>query len=199
VGLTRQKDSLSFHDVDYQGNVNILDCALEASVERFIYVSVYNAQLMEHLAIIKAHEDFVRALKASGLPHTIIRPAGYFSDIGEYYQMAKSGRAYLVGDGTSRLNPLHGADLARVGADAVASAEAEVPAGGPVICTQYEIAEPAFSSLGKPPRIIRIPTWMAGAAIKAMRLFDRHAADLFEHVAPQCGTHTLDDCFRALG
>jgi uncharacterized protein YbjT (DUF2867 family) len=208
MGLTRQKDKLSFHDVDYQGNKNILDHALEASVRKFIYVSVFNAQQMEHLAIIKAHEDFVRALQTWGLPHTIIRPTGYFSDIGEYLQMAKSGRAYLIGDGKKHLNPIHGADLAQVCADAIASRDVEVPTGGPVVYTQNEIAELAFSILGKSPKITRIPTWMAGAAIKAMRLFDRHAADLldffvtagqYENAAPRFGTHTLDDYFRQLG
>jgi uncharacterized protein YbjT (DUF2867 family) len=207
VGITRQKDKLTFHDVDYQGNKNILDRALEASVGKFIYVSVYNAQLMEHLAIIKAHEDFVRALRASGLPHTIIRPTGYFSDVGEYFQMAKSGRVYLFGDGKKRLNPIHGADLTQVCADAVTGGDAEIPAGGPIIYSQNEIAELAFSILDRSPRITRVPTWMVSAAIKAMRLFNRHAADLFdffataaqyENVAPQLGTHTLDDYFRAL-
>jgi uncharacterized protein YbjT (DUF2867 family) len=207
VGMTRQKDKLTFHDVDYQGNKNILDRALQASVRKFVYVSVYNAQLVEHLAIIKAHEDFVRALGASGLPHTIIRPTGYFSDMGEYFQMAKSGRAYLIGDGEKRLNPIHGADLAQICADAVTGGDAEIPAGGPIIYSQNEIAELAFSVLGKPPKITRIPTWMVGAAIKVMRLFNRHAADLFdffataaqsENVAPQFGTHTLDDYFRTL-
>ena len=208
VGLTRQKDKLTFHDVDYQGNKNILDRALEAaSVVKFIYVSVYNAQFMEHLGIIKAHEDFVRALHASGLPHTIIRPTGYFSDIGEYFQMAKSGRAYLIGNGKKRLNPIHGADLARVCADAITGSDGEVPAGGPVVYSQNEIAELAFSVLEKPCKITRIPDWMADAAVKAMRLFDRHAADLFdffvtagrhENVAPRFGTHMLDDYFRQL-
>ena len=207
VGLTRQKDGLTFHDVDYQGNRNILDRALEASVARFLYVSVYNAQLMEHLAIVKAHEDFVRALQASDLPHTILRPTGYFSDIGEYFQMAKSGRAYLIGDGKKHLNPIHGADLARVCAEAITSRDAEVPAGGPVVYSQNDIAELAFSILGKPPRITRIPIWLTRAAIGAMRLFDRHAADLFdffvtagqyENVAPCFGTHTLDEYFREL-
>jgi uncharacterized protein YbjT (DUF2867 family) len=208
VGLTRQKDNLTFHDVDYQGNQNILDRALEASVGKFIDVSVYNAHLMEHLAIIKAHEDFARALKDSGLPHAIIRPTGYFSDMGEYFQMARSGRAYLIGDGKNRLNPIHGADLAQVCADAVAGSDAEVPAGGPIVYSQNEIAELAFSILDKPPKITRIPTWMAGGAIKAMRLINRHAADLFdffataaqyENVAPQFGAHTLEDYFRLLG
>jgi uncharacterized protein YbjT (DUF2867 family) len=207
VGLTRQKDGLTFHDVDYQGNKNILDRALEASVAKVLYVSVYNAQLMEHLAIVKAHEDFVRALRASGLPHTILRPTGYFSDIGEYFQMAKSGRAYLIGDGKKRLNPIHGADLANVCAEALTGSDAEVPAGGPVVYSQNEIAELAFSILGKPPRITHIPAGLASAAIGAMRLLDRHSADLFdffatagqyENVAPRFGTHTLDDYFREL-
>jgi uncharacterized protein YbjT (DUF2867 family) len=127
--------------------------------------------------------------------------------MGEYFQMALSGRVYLIGDGKKRLNPIHGADLARVCADALTGGDAEVPAGGPIVYSQNEIAELAFSILGKPPKITRIPTWMAGAAIKALRLFDRHAADLFdffatagqyENVAPQFGTHTLDDYFRDL-
>lgn len=208
VGLTRQKDGLTFHDVDYQGNKNILDRALKASVGKFLYVSVYNARMMEHLAIVKAHEDFVRALQGSGLPHTILRPTGYFSDIGEYFEMAKSGRAYLIGDGSKHLNPIHGADLANVCAEALTGSETEVPAGGPVVYSQNEIAELAFSVLGKPPRITHIPAGLARAGIGAMRLFDRRAADLFdffatagrfENVAPKFGTRTLDEYLRALG
>ena len=207
VGLTRQKDGLTFQDVDYQGNMNILHRALEASVERFVYVSVFNAQKMAHLAIVKAHEDFVRSLAGSGLSHTVIRPTGYFSDIGEYFQMARSGRAYLIGDGAKCLNPIHGADLAEVCADAVTDDTVEIPAGGPVVYTQTEIAELAFAVLGKSPKVTRIPTWMATATVKAMRLFDRHAADLFDffvtagqfdNVAPRFGTLTLDDYFRQL-
>jgi uncharacterized protein YbjT (DUF2867 family) len=208
VGLTRQKDGLTFHDVDYQGNKNILNRALEASVTRFLYVSVYNARLMEHLAIVKAHEDFVRSLQASGLPHTILRPTGYFSDIGDYFQMAKSGRAYLIGDGKKHLNPIHGADLACVCAEAITGSDAEVPAGGPVVYSQNEIAELAFSILDKPARIAHIPTGLARAGIGATRLFNRHAADLFdffatagrfENVAPKFGIRTLDEYFRELG
>ncbi len=207
VGMTRQTDKLTFQDVDYQGNKNILERALEAPVGKFIYVSVYNAQLVEHLAIIKAHEDFVRVLQGSGLPHTIIRPTGYFSDMGEYLQMAKSGRAYLVGDGENRMNPIHGADLAQLCADAIISGDSQVPAGGPVVYSMNEVAELAFSILGKPPKVMHIPAWMASVGVKTVRLFNRHAADLFdffvtagevESIAPQFGSHTLDEHYRAL-
>lgn len=207
IGLTRQKDGLSFQDVDYQGNKNLLDQALSARVKQFIYVSVLNAHLMEHLAIVKAHEDFVRALRTSGIPYTIIRPTGYFSDISEYFEMAKSGRVYLIGNGDNRLNPIHGADLATVCVDAVGSLNVEIPVGGPSIFTLREIAELAFSALGKSPKISTIPLGPAKAAIRLMRPFSRHTADLFEFfvtgaehdmVAPQYGDRSLRSYFRQL-
>ncbi|MEJ2599478.1 MAG: SDR family oxidoreductase [Anaerolineales bacterium] len=207
IGLTRQKDGLSFQDVDYQGNKNILDQAIKEGVQQFIYVSVLNAHLMEHLDIVKAHEDFVRVLRTSGIPYTIIRPTGYFSDISEYFKMAKSGRVYLIGNGENRLNPIHGVDLAKVCVDAVEDLNDEIPVGGPSIFTQREIAELAFSALGKPSKISTIPLGLAKAAIRLMRLFSRHTADLFEFfvtgaehdmVAPQYGDRSLRSYFQQL-
>lgn len=207
IGLTRQKDGLTFQEVDYQGNKNILDQAIRAGVQKFIYVSVFNACLMEHLAIVKAHEDFVRALGHTGIPHTIIRPTGYFSDISEYFKMANSGRVYLIGNGDNRLNPIHGADLANVCVDAVEDLNDEIPVGGPSIFTQREIAELAFSALGKPPKISTIPLGLAKAAIRLMRPFSRHSADLFEFfitgaehdmAAPQYGDRSLRSYFQQL-
>jgi len=36
VGITRQKDGLTYMDVDYRGNKNLLDLAKENSVSKFI-------------------------------------------------------------------------------------------------------------------------------------------------------------------
>lgn len=77
IGITRQKDGLTFRDVDFQGNLNLLTSALEAGVEKFIYTSVFNGHKLGHLEIVKAHEDFVRELKKSGLNYVVIRPTGY--------------------------------------------------------------------------------------------------------------------------
>jgi uncharacterized protein YbjT (DUF2867 family) len=156
LGLIRQNDGLTFQEVDFQGNKNILDQAVRAGVQKFIYVSVFNARSMEHLAIVKAHEDFVKALGDSGIPHTVIRPTGYFSDVSEYFKMAESGRVYLVGNGDKRLNPIHGADLAKVCAEAVEGLKDEIPVGGPSAYSQRKIGELAFSILGKPPKVSTI-------------------------------------------
>jgi|TARA_B100001964_G_scaffold245290_1_gene331287 uncharacterized protein YbjT (DUF2867 family) len=207
IGLTRQKDKLTYRDVDYQGNKNILDIAVESSVKKFIYVSVFNAHLYEHLEIVKAHEDFVRELQNSGLNYTIIRPTGYFSDMSEFFNMAKSGWVFLLGNGKSQINPIHGADLARVCVNAITRDDNEVSAGGPITYTGQEIAELAFTTLTKTPRIIRIPSWLAQAAVKAVRPFNKQTSDLIDFfvaagqgdaVAPKTGVNTLADYYQEL-
>ena len=119
VGVTRQQGKLTWKDVDYQGNLNLLAEAKRAGVRKFVYVSALDGPQLTHLDIIKAHEDFVAALAASGLEYTVLRPTGYFSDLGEVFEMARKGRVRLFGDGKSRINPIHGADLAVACADAL--------------------------------------------------------------------------------
>lgn len=207
IGITRQKDKLTFRDVDYQGNKNILDIALGKSVKKFIYVSVVNARLFEYLEIVKAHEDFVRDLQNCGLDYTVIRPTGYFSDMSEFLKMAKSGRVYLIGKGENRINPIHGADLAKVCVDAVTGKQHEIPVGGPVTYGVNEIAELAFSTLERKPKITRIPPWLAKITARALRPFNKQMSQLVEFfvtagqydgVAPATGTQTLGSYYEEL-
>jgi len=60
-------------------------------------VSVFDGPNLPHLVIVKAHEDFVDELKASGMNYAVIRPTGYFSDMGQFFDMARKGRVYLFG------------------------------------------------------------------------------------------------------
>lgn len=207
IGITRQKDKLTYRDVDYQGNRNILDIALKSSVSKFIYVSVLNAHLYEHLAIVKAHEDFVRDLKACGMDYVVTRPTGYFSDMSEFLSMARKGRIYLVGSGENRINPIHGADLAKVCADAITGREHEIPVGGPETYSMREIAELAFWTLGKRSKITRIPPLLAKLTARMIRPFNKQMSDLAEFfitagqnegIAPATGRHTLRSYYHEL-
>ncbi len=207
IGITRQKDKLSFRDVDYQGNKNILDLALKASVKKFTFVSVFNADLLRHIPIVSAREKFVRDLDQAGLDYTIIRPTGYFSDMTEFLKMAVSGRVYLIGDGEKRLNPIHGADLAKVCVEAINVRQNEIAVGGPETYTHNEIARLAFSVFGKRPKITRLPAWPVNAVVKAMRPFsERHyslaafftSAMQMNFAAPEMGTHKLNDFYREI-
>ena len=108
VGITRQKDDLTYMDVDYQANVNLIDEAKKCGIKKFIYISVLNGEKLRHLKICEAKERLGDYLKSSGLEYCIIRPNGFFSDMGDFLKMAKSGKIFLFGDGKLKLNPIHG-------------------------------------------------------------------------------------------
>ena len=169
VGITRQKDGLTYKDVDYQGNRNLLTIAEESGVSKFVYVHVLNAEKLQHIAMIEAKQAFVDELKQSPSDHTVICPSGFFSDMEEFLSMARSGRVYLFGDGSNRINPIHGADLAEVCADALAGSECQVDVGGPQVFTYREIAELSFDVLEKPRKITCIPEKLINVMVTALR------------------------------
>jgi len=170
LGITRQKDGLTYMDVDYQGNVNLLDEALAEGVKKFMYVSVFNAHLMMDLKIIQAKEKFVDHLKTSRMDYTIIRPTGFFSDMLEFLKMAKKGRVSLFGTGEYRINPIHGQDLARACVGVMDEKREEIEIGGPEIFTHRQIAQLAFDVLNEGPKVSTMPLWMVNFIIRLMRL-----------------------------
>ncbi|NNG26902.1 MAG: SDR family oxidoreductase, partial [Ignavibacteriaceae bacterium] len=131
IGITKQKDGLTYMDVDYQGNVNLLEEARKENVQKFIYVSVFNAENMKNLKGIAAKVKFEEELKKSGTNYSIIYPNGFFSDMLEYMQMAKKGKGYVFGSGENKINPIHGEDLAEVCVNASKGDEKEIKIGGP--------------------------------------------------------------------
>ncbi len=171
VGITRQKDSLTCMDVDYQANANLLSEAQRANVKKFIYISVLNGEQLRELKICEAKERFCDELRSSGLDYTIIRPNGFFSDMADFLEMAKGGKVYLFGDGSLILNPIHGEDLAKVVVDAMSRGPKEINIGGPDLLTQNEIAELALKAYAKPIRIIHLPNWMRKGLLWLIRTF----------------------------
>jgi len=169
VGITRQKDGLTYKDVDYQANRNLLTMAEAAGVSKFMYIHVVNAEKLRHVAMVQAKQAFVDELKRSGLNHTVVCPTGFFSDMEEFLSMARSGRVYLFGDGSNRINPIHGADLAEVCADVLESAESQIDVGGPEVFTYRQIAELAFEVLEQREKITCIPKHLVTAIVGALR------------------------------
>ena len=158
-------------EVDYQANMNLLEEAVKAGVNKFIYVSALNGEQMRHLKIMEAKEKFVDALKASGIAYTIIRPNGFFSDMRDFLNMGESGIIYLFGHGDFKLNPIHGMDLARYILETIEISNRELPIGGPDILTQNEIAALSLEAWKRPLRIMHLPDWIRKFLIRVMRTF----------------------------
>jgi uncharacterized protein YbjT (DUF2867 family) len=208
VGITRQKDGLTYMDVDYQANKNLLDEAIKSGVRKFVYISVLHGEDLTHLKICEAKERFVHELQASGLEYCIIRPSGFFSDMAAFYDMAKKGRVYLFGDGTIKANPIHGADLAKVCVDAVFLNEQVIEVGGKEILSHREIAEIAFEVLHHKTKITHIPDGVRRLLLRLAALFMRKAKygtiEFFLNVMAMdmttnpYGSHTIKEFFTQL-
>lgn len=170
VGITRQKDGLTYMDVDYQANLNLLQEAKKSGVRKFIYISVLNGEKLKNLKICEAKEKFVEELTRSGLDFCVIRPNGFFSDMVEFCRMAEKGRIYLFGNGKLKSNPIHGVDLAKFCVDAIKGDDKELNVGGPEVLTQNEIAEIAFDVVRKPLKITYIPDWLRLLILRVAKL-----------------------------
>lgn len=173
VGITRQRDGLTYRDVDYQANVNLLEEAIRAEVPQFAYIHVLNGESMAHLPAIRAKQDFVERLKQTEKDKkihkaTVIAPCGFFSDMKDFLDMAKSGRAYLFGDGSHTINPIHGEDLAKATAEAVDAGVDRLDVGGPDVFTHKQLAEAAFEALNKPAKITFMWDWIRTSLIKIL-------------------------------
>lgn len=207
LGITRQRDGLSYRDVDYQANLNLLNEAVAAKVRRFCYVHVLNAEAMPHVPLVAAKRAFADKLRAAPIQSTIVRPSGFFSDMEDFLSMARSGRIWLFGDGERRLNPIHGADLAEATVEAIAAGRDTLDVGGPDVLSQKEVAQLAFRALEEPAAITCLPDWVRRGSLKVLPwLAPRHVsgpARFFltamgmDMIGERVGTRHLEDHFRS--
>lgn len=206
LGITRQKDGLTYDQVDYQANRNLLDEALKAGAYQFTYVHVLKAEGMPNVAMAQAKAKFAAELKKAPIASTLICPSGFFSDLSEILTMAQKGRVYLFGDGEARVTPIHGADLAKLTVDVTEQGLRRVEAGGPETLTQNQIAELAFQVLGKQSRITHIPLWIGRTFVGFAKLLGRASsigpleffltASALDMSAKTHGSRRLIDDFR---
>jgi len=207
LGITRQTDKVTYETVDYGANRALLDEAVRAGCPRFVFVSVLHPELTRHLPMVAARERLVDELRAAPIRSVVMRPTGFFADIAEVFHMAQKGRAWVFGDGSHHINPIHGADLADACVEA-ATAEADtIEIGGPEVFTQQAIAELAFEVLAKPPVVSHMPDLLVDAALPVVHAFNRRwwtiaafisTAGRHEMVGPRRGTHRLRTFFEDL-
>lgn len=209
VGLDPVKLSgrLRFEEGDLQANRNLLDAAKGAKVRRFVYLSVFGDPDLDKTAYIKVHRQFEKELTASGLETIIVRPTGFFSSFSSMRGMAlKRGRVPVIGNGASKSNPVHEADVAEACVRGALELEApgQIDIGGPEIFTRKQIAEIVFAGTGKKPKTMRTPATLLKAARYPARLLNPHTADVLEFaltvsnvyaVAPAIGKRKLGDYF----
>ena len=76
MGLTSASTAVTAYDIDYQGNLNLLNEAVAAKTPKFVYISVISCKEKgaEEVPMLHAKAMFEDELVKSGIPYVIHRP-----------------------------------------------------------------------------------------------------------------------------
>ncbi len=161
--------------IDFQANLNLLKAAEEAGADHFVLLSAICVQRPK-LAFQHAKIAFERALKASIIDHTIVRPTAFFKSLSGQVDRVLGGKPFLLfGDGElTRCKPISDADLARYIAECVESPDRRgktLPIGGPgPAISLKEQGMLLFEAAGMEPRFRSVPVSMFSLASSVLSL-----------------------------
>ncbi len=161
VGLTRTSAEVTNYDIDYQGNLNLLNEAKRAGVKKFAYVSVLKADRAPKVPMLHAKYLLEEALKASGIDYVIFRPTGYFYDIAKVFKpMIEKGEVTLLGKKPVSANVIDTTDLADFMLLHLNDKNMTYDIGGTETYTYEQIARMFFAAAGKEPVIKHAPPFL---------------------------------------
>ena len=161
VGLTKGSPTVTNYDIDYQGNLNLLNEANKAGVKHFTYISVIKADMAPDVPMLHAKYLFEEELKKSGMTYVIHRPTGYFYDIIKVFRpMIEKGQVTLLGNKPVHANVISTEDFGEFIVKSMMDENKVYNVGGKETYSYEEIANMCFEAAGKPPVIKRAPAWL---------------------------------------
>ncbi|MBR4795380.1 MAG: SDR family oxidoreductase [Lachnospiraceae bacterium] len=161
VGLTKTSATVTNYQIDYQGNLNLLNEAKKAGVKNFAYISVIKADKAPDVPMLHAKYLFEEELKKSGLQYCIYRPTGYFYDIVKVFKpMIEKGEVTLLGKKPVHANVISTEDFAEFIVKHMCDDNKCYNVGGKETYSYEEIANMCFEAAGKPVVIKRAPSWL---------------------------------------
>ena len=158
VGLTKGSATVTPYEIDYQGNLNLLNEAKSAGVKYFTFISVIKADKAPHIPMLHAKSMFEAELKKSGLTWVIHRPTGYFYDIIKVFKpMILKGEVTLLGKKPIHANVISTEDFAEFIVAHMTDENVTYDVGGKETYSYEELATLCFEAAGKPVVIKRAP------------------------------------------
>ncbi len=148
--------------INYRANIDLIDRAKESGVEHFVLISVLGVDRgYDDAPVFKAKREVENYLQASGLSYTILRPAGFASNLLPLAeQFHQTGIYLLVGDPHSRTSIISTDDLANMAIASVfldAARNQVIPVGGPEVLQRQEIPRIFGQIFNRDPIIINPP------------------------------------------
>jgi uncharacterized protein YbjT (DUF2867 family) len=176
AATTRATDSLSIRQVDWEGQVNLIQAAAAAKIDRFIFFSILDAEKYPDVPLMDIKNCTEKFLIESGLNYTILRPCGFLQGlIGQYaIPILESQSVWVMGD-TSPMAYMDTQDIAKFAVRALSVPETErqsFPIVGSRAWGAYEIIRLCERLSGKDSRVSRMPIGLLRAMRKVTRAFE---------------------------
>ncbi len=167
VGLEFPTKKLSYWDIDYEANLNLLREAESVGVKKMMYISsiLADKDTDKKPSLVEAKYAMEKELVNSSLDWVIFRPTSYFKDIiNIYIKMAKKGKINIIDKGENRFNPIHPIDMAEVICNNLDTVNKDLNVGGPETFSYLELANMVFD-------VMDLEAQFSFSSIKGFRRF----------------------------
>lgn len=175
IGRKRGTKTQTHDMVEHGGMNNVIQACREGGVKQIMYISALGVGKDVPATSLVAKWQAEQSLVRSGIPYTIFRPSGYFTDFAEEFapRIKAAGSFTIIGPGSFRVQPLDPADLAEAFLQAVDNPRAinkTFKIAGPETFALTEIVELVAAVLGVPVTIKKMPLWLGRCMFSAIAL-----------------------------
>lgn len=150
----------SIETVDRQGQLDLVNAAMEAGVKQFVFISF--PESAEQFPLQDAKREVEKAIQDSGMPYTILRP-GFFMEVwlGPHLGFdAQNGKATIYGQGTGKISWISIRDVAAFAVAALDHPQARnriIHLGGPEALSPLEVVRLFEQETGKQFEVQHVP------------------------------------------
>ncbi|BCL33685.1 SDR family oxidoreductase [Nostoc sp. MS1] len=175
AATSRATDSLTIRQVDWEGQVALIQAAKAAGVERFIFFSIIDADKYPEVPLMEIKRCTELFLAESGINYTVLRLAGFMQGlIGQYGIPILEGQPVWVTGESSPVAYMDTLDIAKFAVRALSVPEAEKQAFS-VVGTRAWSAEEIINLCerlsGKEAKVRRMPINLLRAVRGIARFF----------------------------
>ncbi|BAB76451.1 SDR family oxidoreductase [Anabaena sp. FACHB-709] len=161
AATSRATDSLTIKQVDWEGQIALIQAAKAAGVERFIFFSIIDADKYPEVPLMEIKRCTELFLAESGINYTVLRLAGFMQGlIGQYGIPILEGQPVWVTGASSPVAYMDTLDIAKFAVRALSVPETEKQAF-PVLGTRAWSAEEIINLCerlsGKEAKVRRMP------------------------------------------
>jgi len=165
--VEKPRKRFTFEEFDHFGTERLVSAAANAGARRFVYCSGIGAAPDATEVRFRAKWEGEEAVRASGIPHAIIRPSWVYGPQDIALNKFVAFHRWLpfvpvVGDGSQRLQPVFVEDVAEALAQAAGpgAPTGTFEIGGSDVMTMDEILRVMMEVRGKRKPLIHFPVWM---------------------------------------